>query len=198
MRSRRLGRLVFALTTIAVVMILGNGDKVYGTAEETAGLITYGGTVIDKPNEFVAVGLSGGNATIYICDGQPDKGTVTIAEWFFGPVKDNRIDITSVRGHRVQVAIAETTAEGQFTFKDGTIKKFSLKLLEGRAGLYRSEFVFGDDKVVAGWLIIPDKSAPNGFAVRGASVETSATGTVKFLVPASFNFFGQGLDESRK
>jgi hypothetical protein len=151
--------------------------------------------VIDNPDQFVAVGLGGNSATVYICDGQADKGTVTIAEWFFGPVKDNLIDITSARGHRVQVKIAATTAEGQFTFKDGTIKKFGLKLLEGRAGLYRSEFALGNEKVIAGWLIIPDKSAPNGFAVRGAAVQTSATGTVKFLVPASFTTFAESDPE---
>ncbi len=146
------------------------------TEEAPEGWIVYAGHVTDIEDEFVAIGLAGDSVTVYICDGRADEGTVTIAEWFFGTIEDGVVDLTSSAGHRVEATVGETTAEGQFTMADGTIKAFELELTEGQGGLFRSEFAFGDDEFVAGWLVFA-----NG-EVRGA-VRNIETGK---LTPASF------------
>lgn len=131
-------------------------------AEEKSDYSLYVGKVADKPDEFVGVAVSGKDATIYICDGQPDKGKVRIAEWFIDKVDDNKIDKTNKTGNKVVASLTDTSAEGQFTFKDGTIKKFTLARGEDTAALYRAEFAFGNHHYVGGWLVLEDGS------VRGA------------------------------
>jgi len=139
----------------------------------------YVGTVADRPDEFVGIAISGDDATIYICDGQPDKGKVHIAEWFIGKVADDKIEKAGKTGNKVQVALTDTSAEGQFTFKDGSIKKFNLTRGEETTALYRAEFAYGDHHFVGGWLVLADGS------VRGAvlSVEDHA------LVPSSISAY---------
>ena len=122
----------------------------------------YIGKVADKPDEFVGIAVFGEDTTIYICDGQPDKGTVRIAEWFIGKVADKKIDITGKTGNQVLAALSRRSAQGQFKFKDGTVKKFDLTRGESTTALYRAEFAFGDKHYVGGWLVLADGS------VRGA------------------------------
>jgi hypothetical protein len=186
MQVRKLMGVVLSLVVVLAIAAMQLGVKAQEATEEPTALRTYGGHVGGSEDEFVAVGIGGDNATVYICDGRADEGTVTIAEWFFGPISDNKIDITSSGGHRVEVTVDETTATGKFTFADGTVKEFTLELLEGNAGLFRSEFGFGEVDYVAGWLILPDGS------VRGAvrNLETSE------LTPATFLDFNQMQTES--
>ena len=174
--------LVVVMLAVVLLPVLKTHAQDGGTASE--GLVTFGGHVTGSDNEFVAVGIGEDSATIYICDGQADKGTVTIAEWFSGPVVDNRIDITSEAGHRVEVSISGDAASGKFTFADGTVKEFELELLEGRSALYRSEFAFGDIRFVSGWLVLPDGS------VRGAT-RNLVSGE---LTPATFINFSDDPD----
>ena len=60
-----------------------------------------------EPDEFVGIAVFGDDATIYICDGQPDKGTVRIAEWFIGKVVDHKIDKTGKTGNQVLASLAK-------------------------------------------------------------------------------------------
>ena len=154
----------------------------YNLGVQAAGKPAYSlyiGTVVDKPDEFVGIAVFGDDATIYICDGQPDKGTVRIAEWFIGKVVDHKIDKTGKTGNQVLASLAKKSAEGQFKFKDGTVKKFNLRRGEGTTALYRAEFAFGDKHYVGGWLVLADGS------VRGAvlSVEDQV------LVPSSISAY---------
>jgi hypothetical protein len=169
---------IFLVMVMAVAALL---PGVQAHDEDTSALRTFGGHVTGIEDEFVAVGIGGDSATIYICDGNIETGTVTIAEWFSGPVSGNKIDVTSAGGHRVEVTIEDTSATGKFTFKDGTVKEFELELLDGSSGLYRSEFTLRDIDFVAGWLVLPDGS------VRGA-VRDLETGD---LDPATFLDFNQ-------
>jgi hypothetical protein len=149
-------------------------------AEGTIPRFTYAGKVIGSEDEFVGIGLEGDAATVYICDGLADKGTVSIAEWFIGKLENGTIDVTASSGNRVLLKVNEATAEGQFTFKNGTIKKFVLQLIEGGGGLFRSEFTFAKIKYVGGWLIFEGK-------VRGAVLNTSTNE----LVAATFVDFSE-------
>jgi hypothetical protein len=139
----------------------------------------YIGKVADKPDEFVGIAVFGDDTTIYICDGQPDKGTVRIAEWFIGKVADKKIDITGKSGNQVVAALSRRSAEGQFKFKDGTVKKFTLTRGEATTALYRAEFAFGDKKYVGGWLVLADGS------VRGAVLSVGD----QVLVPSSISAY---------
>jgi hypothetical protein len=157
-------------------------------AETEATAILYIGTVTGIEDEFVGLALDGENATIYICDGQADKGTVSIAQWFVGTVADNAIDITADNGNRVEAVVdAESeTASGKFTFADGSTKDFVLSLAEGEASLYRSDFTLNDSEFVGGWLILADGT------VRGAVFEKET----QELAPATF--FGSALPKKKE
>jgi hypothetical protein len=151
------------------------------TAQPLPEVTLYTGQIVGIPDEFVGVSIIGTDATIYICDGQPDKGTVSIAEWFIGPVTDKAIDVTNPSGNRVQVALTDTQANGSFTFADGSVKTFSLGLSFNDTALYRSEFTFGEVSFVGGWLILPDGQ------VRGA-VFNKSTSTLSPATLSGFNF----------
>lgn len=169
-------RVVVGLMLIIVFAVVAFGVQ----AQVAADLRTYAGRVTGFEDQLVAIGIENGEATIYICDGRLDTGTVSIAEWFVGPLVDNVVDITAPSGNRVQATLAETTAEGQFTFADGTIKAFTLELLPaGTPGLYRSEFGFGDLEFVGGWLVLPDGTV-RGAVFNAATHELTAASFIDF------------------
>lgn len=165
MRSR-----YFQFILVGLVLLLGIGQStsnVQAQTEEPATYKLYVGQLTDNPDVFVGLAISKDAATLYICDGQADKKTVKFGEWFIGTVKDNAIDITNPSGNRVQVSLTDPAADGQFTFSDNSVKKFSLKL-DPDAQLLRSEFTLDGETYIAGWIILADGSVrgslkrPNG------------------------------------
>jgi hypothetical protein len=145
--------------------------------EETdeAEFILYVGTITDEPDIFVGLAMEGEAVTLYICDGQPDEGTISVGQWFIGTIEEGAIDITAADGNRVAVTLSEETAVGSFTFTDDSVKDFTLALAEGEAALYRSEFAIGEDEYIGGWLVLADGS------VRGSVFQRQT----EQLVPAS-------------
>ncbi len=179
-------RIKVALTLlIAIVMLVGASVATHRAhaqpSQEEVIAVTFVGTIEGEPDVFVGVGLVGEEATIYICDGQADKNTVSVAEWFIGPVLRGQVEVVNESGNRAQVTLNETTGSGQFTFADGTVKTFTLELvaLEG-PGLFRSEFSFGENLFIGGWIILSDGS------VRGAVFQRPLPNTPAILVPANF------------
>ena len=173
-RNGILLRVVTGLMLITIFAVV-----VFIVQAQAAGLTTYAGRVVGSEEEFVAIGVGGDSVTVYICDGRTDTGIVTVAEWFSGPLVDNAINITNDAGVRVEATVSETSAQGRFTFPDGTVKEFTLELLPGTSGLFRAEFAFGETEYVAGWLVLPDGS------VRGAARNRDSGE----LTPASFEDF---------
>ncbi len=157
MQRKTIFRIVFGL-----VMLVAAAMVVYpalGQASEKPAAVMYIGTVDGIADEFVGLAVQGDSAVFYICDGQADKGTVSVAEWFVGENAGESLDITAQSGNRVEAQVAATTAVGKFIFKDGTEKKFSLALVtDESSGLLRSEFSIGDTDFIAGWLVLPDGS----------------------------------------
>ncbi|MBZ0317105.1 MAG: hypothetical protein K8L91_11855 [Anaerolineae bacterium] len=152
---------------------------------ETA--VTYVGTITGEEDVFVGVGLVGEEATIYICDGQNEQNSVSIAEWFIGPILRSQIEILNESNNRVQASLNGSAGEGTFTFADGSVKTFSVALVEGEnAGLFRSEFSFGDSHFLGGWIILSDGS------VRGAVLQRATADSPAVLTPASFIDFNTG------
>jgi hypothetical protein len=162
MRSRNLHGLVL-ICLLILTALFGIWTVNAQEAEEVAPIL-YIGTVTGIEDEFVGIAIDGEDAIIYICDGQPEEGTVSIAQWFIGTVADNTIAITAANGNSVAATISEDGAAGQFTFADGSTKDFVLILAEDEAALYRSEFTAGDTNFIGGWLVLADGS------VRGAFV----------------------------
>ncbi|CAG0985467.1 hypothetical protein ANRL2_02775 [Anaerolineae bacterium] len=186
-------RIRVALSLIIAIMIFaGAGFATYRAqaqpSREDDVAVTYVGTIEGEPDVFVGVGLVGDEATVYICDGQADKNTVSVAEWFIGPVLNGQVEVLNESGNRAQVTLNETTGSGQFTFVDGTVKTFTLELvqIEG-AGLFRSEFGFGENLFVGGWIILSDGS------VRGAVLQRPTVTTPAILEPANFLVFSSAI-----
>jgi hypothetical protein len=175
MQPKRTVHVFLSIVMLIVLTLAVYPSLAQGTAAD-ASAVMYIGRVSGFENEFVGLAVQGDSAVIYICDGQADKGTVSVAEWFVGAGDSEVIDITAKSGNRVEAQVAATTAVGKFTFTDGSTKTFSLELVtDGNSGLLRSEFRIADHPFIAGWLVLPDGS------VRGA-VFDSETGD---LSPAS-------------
>ena len=164
MAFRKLAVLLLTITLIVPVA---------GSAQSNAKLFV--GKLDDEPDKFVGLLMNGENVTLYLCDGNAEEGTVTVAQWFVGEATDDLIDITTANGIRAEVMLEDDLAAGKITFADGTEKAFALKVGEEKAALFRSEFKIGTETFVAGWLVLEDGS------VRGAilNVETGE------LTPAS-------------
>lgn len=168
---------------MALLVFIGAGANAYPAnaqptrQDDTA--VTFVGTLDDDPDVFVAVAVLGDEATIYICDGQADKNTVSVAEWFIGPMLRGQVEVLNESGNRVEVTLSGDIGSGQFTFADGTVKTFTLIRLEA-GGLFRSEFKFGENIFVGGWIIFADGSA------RGAVLQRATANTPAILQPASF------------
>jgi hypothetical protein len=177
---------------VVVALLLSAGVATYKAhaqpAREETIALTFVGTIEGQPDVFVGVGLIDGEATIYICDGQADKDVVNFAEWFIGPVANNQAEVLNESGNRAEVSLHETTGEGQFTFADGTVMTFTLELLEIEgAGLFRSEFGFGDTLFVGGWIILADGT------LRGAVLQRPTVNTPAILEPANFLVFNSAI-----
>jgi hypothetical protein len=175
MQFKRLGLLAFLLLGLLEMTLLGRNALAQDLRPPPIKL--YVGTITGNDDEFVGITIFDGRATIYICDGQAEKGTVNKAEWFLGPVVDSIVDVIAPTGNSVHVELTDTAATGQFTFEDGVIKKFVLARGDGSAGLYRTEFTLADVTYVGGWLTTADGD------VRGA-VRNGSDGS---LVPATFS-----------
>jgi hypothetical protein len=177
------------ISLFGIVLLMTAGFAAFSAQAQDSGALPdatlYTGQIVGIPDEFVGVSIIGTDATVYICDGQPDKGTVSIAEWFIGPVTDKTIDVTNPSGNRVQVTLTDTLADGSFTFADGSVKTFSIGLSFDNSALYRSEFTFGEVSFVGGWLILP-----NG-QVRGA-VFNKSTSTLSPATFSGFNLISDG------
>lgn len=175
---------------VALLLVLGFAVVSYAQDTEEAEVVLFVGTVDDLLNEFVGLAVQGEDVIIYICDGQPDEGTVGIAQWFIGKHTDNAVSITAANGNMVELTIDGDNATGTFTFTDGTTKTFVLALSE-TAQLHRSEFTIGEDKHVGGWIVLEDGS------VRGAVFTVRADATEQ-LVPASLVSFSNLISLKRE
>ena len=170
---------LFISAFVGLLLLVQFGSSTLAQDLQPPPIKLYIGTVTGDADKFIGISIFDGRATIYICDGQADKGTVSIAEWFIGPVKDSAVDVTAPTGNKVHVDLTDTTATGEFTFTDGTILKFSLARAHNDVGLYRTEFTLADLTYVGGWLVIDEGEVRT---VRGA-IRNAKDGS---LTPATF------------
>jgi hypothetical protein len=126
---------------------------------------------VSGTDAFIAVVAGGGEAVVYVCDG--DAG---IAEWFAGPVADEgSFDLTNDGGAGVRAAVVDDRYEGEVTFANGDQRPFSAVAAEEGAGLYR---VMGSEAeaagVDAGWIVDNDGEQRGSMRVQGVAHEAGS------------------------
>ena len=106
----------------------------------------------------IALSTNGTQVVAYICNGTPKS--VTLAQWFSGPVTDGTIAITNLHGTHLAATVTATAITGTITFKNGSATAFTANLVKGYVyGLYRSEETYNGTQYLAGW-IISDPTGP--------------------------------------
>ena len=169
--------LVLAVLALAVMFPTASMAQV---KEEEAKLLLVG-MVMDAPDEFIGLQIEGETATFYICDGNAEEGTVTIAQWFIGDLVNNSFDMTAPDGSQLEFTFDAERTTGKLTLPDGSEKEFSLSEAKEKAALMRSEFAIGGEQYVAGWIILEDGS------VRGAIIKVGGDGDETDMTPASLS-----------
>ena len=103
----------------------------------------------------IALSTNGKQVVAYICNGTPRS--VTLAQWFSGPVTDGKIGITNPHGTHLAAIVTAKAITGTITLKNGSTTAFTANLVTNLAtnpyGLYRSEETFNGTQYLAGWII---------------------------------------------
>jgi hypothetical protein len=127
---------------------------------------------VNTTQPLIAVKRLGDQAVIYICDSK------RIFEWLEAKVVDERIDVRSPRGFRVQAMFSGGGASGELTFPNGDIAQFTGLPADGTgSGLFRAQpgsdvidkdtLVVDGQSVVRGWIVLPETSRIAGAFHKG-------------------------------
>jgi hypothetical protein len=122
----------------------------------------------------IAFSTNGQQVMAYLCNG--DDKSISLAEWFKGPVTTTGIDITNAHGAHLVATVTAGTITGTVTLKDGQSAPFTARRLPNPGsnyGLFRSQETFGGVRYLGGWIF-----NPQGFA------SVSPAGTQAFLAGA--------------
>ncbi len=157
------GAIAFALSgTLTSGCTNSNSTSDGQTANLNAAGRGFVGAVEDS-NALVAVVVSGGQAIVYVCDGNDD-----ISLWFAGPGESSSIDLTNDARARVEAAKSGRSYDGTVTFAGGDRHEFMAAPAESGAGLLR---VTGPEAaaegVVAGWIVANDGETRGALRVGG-------------------------------
>ncbi len=118
---------------------------------------------LDRSDALVAVLVSGGQAVVYVCNGNED-----ISLWFAGPGESSVIGLTNLAGARVEAAVSGGEVAGTVTFAGGEQHEFLAVPAEPGAGLLR---VTGADATAdgidAGWIVANDGETRGSLRVNG-------------------------------
>ncbi len=118
---------------------------------------------VDGTNAFVALVASGGEAIVYVCDGNED-----LADWFAGSVQETTIDLTNDGGAQVEATASGGGYRGTVTFANGKRHQFQAMPAEPDAGLLRVTGPEAEaDGVVAGWIVNNDGDQRGSLRVGG-------------------------------
>ncbi len=112
----------------------------------------------------VAFSTDGQQVMAYFCTDITYKTTshMQVAQWFKGPERNNRVNLTAGGSHLVATVTA-TTVSGTTTFAAGTTYPFTATrsavqeedaYYHTQGGIYRSEQTMGGVRYLAGWIIL--------------------------------------------
>lgn len=118
---------------------------------------------VEGTDAFVALVANGGEAVVYVCDGNED-----IAEWFAGPVEETAIDLSNGAGAQVEATASGAGYSGTVTLASGERHNFQAVAAESGAGLLRVTGTEAEaDGVVAGWIVSNGGEQRGSLRVRG-------------------------------
>jgi hypothetical protein len=155
---RLLSRLILALTVVLGSLALPL-SALPSAAQEATPAATPAGTAppfmgetyvgeTSDPDTFVAVVVAEAEdgeerqTRAYLCN------ATTIDVWLMGTLTEDRLDLQSEDGARLEAALGEAGVEGTATLADGTSLTFTTQPATGIAGLYT--VTIGDDGQLAG------------------------------------------------
>lgn len=128
--------------------------------------VTYVGYV-DGGTASVAIIITGGEATAYVCDGAAAEA------WLTGTAREGELRLDGDAGsltasYDVDQASGETTAQG----RDWT---FTVESVDPPEGLYRfADTVVGGAEVDGGWIVLPDGTQIGLLTVDGETAPAPA------------------------
>ena len=126
---------------------------------------------------LAGIGLStnGRQVIAYLCNG--DAHSLSLLEWFKGPVTSSGIDITNAHGAHLVAAVSAQAISGTVTLKDGRSAAFTARLLSdpgGEYGLFRSEETFHGVRYLGGWIFNPPAFASARTGTGAADVSLAS------------------------
>ena len=114
---------------LVIIFVTACSSPASEEQQSTSGPRTYIG-ITSGSDEIVAVTLlDNGQAQAYVCDGEQ------VGEYFEGPVENGKINLTSVRGAKLEASVDEAGVNGTFSIADGTPLPFQATLSD-EAGIY--------------------------------------------------------------
>jgi len=129
----------------------------------------------------IALSTNGRQVIAYLCNG--DAHSLSLLEWFKGPVTSTGIDITNAHGAHLVATMSVQAITGTVTLKDGTSAPFTARLLPDPGsgyGLFRSEETFHGVHYLGGWIFNPPHFAS---VQRGPGTPASGISLTSAMVP---------------
>src|SRR5260370_31211360 len=127
----------------------------------------------------------------FVTDGSRDH-PVTFAQWFKGPLQDNKVTAVASKPDegKVDATLTQSTAIGIVTLQNGMLFPFiadvlpsARRALNEEAGLYRSEQIINGQDYVGGWVLAPNTvPAPSATATATETPALVPTGTPSMIL----------------
>lgn len=171
-RSRRTCFNYFWMT-IAVSMLVacgGNSSEGDSTLQQATPVTlkeaTFAGRTSNS-NLFGAVVTHTTGIEAYFCDGQRDY-------WFRGVPGDSIVELVDSAGKKLLLSLDDSTVIGRLVDGD-TVTQFELPKVQGEA-LFRAETFLGAQRILGGWIKLPDGEQRGVIRAGAVSLNSSLTG----------------------
>jgi hypothetical protein len=158
---------------IAVSMLVacgGNSSEGEGTLQQAIPVTlkdaTFAGRTSNS-NLFGAVVTHTTGIEAYFCDGQRDY-------WFRGVPGDSIVELVDSAGKKLLLSLEENTVMGRLVDGD-TVTQFELPKVPGEA-LFRAETFLGAERILGGWIKLPDGEQRGVIRAGAVSVTSSLVG----------------------
>jgi len=117
-------------------------------------------------NLFAAVVTHATGIEVYFCDGQRDY-------WFRGAPGDSILEMVDSNGVKLLLSLGQDVVLGRLV-EGSTVTPFELPRVQGEA-LYRGETYLGDQRILGGWIKLPDGEQRGVIRVGSTSLTSTLT-----------------------
>jgi len=132
----------------------------------TLGNATFAGRT-SNAQLFGAVVTHASGIEAYFCDGQRDF-------WFRGVPGDSIVELVDSAGSKLLLSLAQDTVLGRLV-EGGTVTQFELPKVPGEA-LFRAETFLGAQRILGGWIKLPDGEQRGVIRAGATSLPSTLTG----------------------